>query len=93
MRSRAITPVDSRPPIGRTPAIGALEIEDFRHDDPRMIMVTRPRIKPPVARFQLVTAGLSHWDPKVVRREMGKAAMRRMIGREHYEAERYQTKD
>lgn len=41
----------------------------------------------------LVTAGLSHWDPRVVRRQMGKAAMRRMIGRELYEAERYQTND
>lgn len=41
----------------------------------------------------LVTAGLGHWDPQVLRRQMFRASMRRTIGREHYEAERYQTND
>ena len=38
----------------------------------------------------LVTAGLGHWDPALVRRQMLKASLRRNVGREQYESERYQ---
>jgi hypothetical protein len=41
----------------------------------------------------LVTAGLGHWDPRIVRRQMLRAALSRMMDGSQYEAERSQSND